>query len=113
MCCRERDDLTTQLASLRSKYASQKQKEEDSYEQVKRAVAMVEEAQLQQTQALIQKEQLKEELTSMRGRMEEHVVAITRKMTDERELARRETQQERDELEQKVTSRHHVGTARG
>ena len=48
----------------------------------------------------------------MRGRMEEHVVAITRKMTDERELARRETQQERDELEQKVTSRHDVGASR-
>ena len=94
--------MTSELASLRSKYATQKQKEEDSYEQVKRAVTMVEEAQLQQTQALIQKEQLKEELTSMRGRMEEHVIAITRKMTDERELARRETQHERDELELRV-----------
>lgn len=38
----------------------------------------------------------------MRDRMEEHVVEITHKMTDERELARRETQAERDELNEKV-----------
>ena len=53
-------------------------------------------------QALIQKEQLKEELSNMRDRMEEHVVEVTRKMTEERELARKENQQERDELNSKV-----------
>ena len=53
-------------------------------------------------QALIQKEQLKEELSNMRDRMEEHVVEVTRKMTEERELARKENHQERDELNSKV-----------
>ena len=54
-------------------------------------------------QALIQKEQLKEELSSMRERVEQHVVDVTRKMTEERELARKENRAERDDLNDKVT----------
>ena len=38
----------------------------------------------------------------MRARMEEHVEEITHRLTDERELVRREYTQERDELNTKV-----------
>ena len=42
--------MITQLSSLKMKYSTLKQKEEDAYEQVKKSVQMVEQAQLEQTQ---------------------------------------------------------------
>ena len=47
---RERDELTSQLAAMKSRYEQTRQKEEDAYQQVKHAVDMVEHAQLEQTQ---------------------------------------------------------------
>ena len=47
---RERDELTSQLAVMRSQYERMKQKADDDYQQIKRAVEMVEQAQLEQTQ---------------------------------------------------------------
>lgn len=41
----------------------------------------------------------------MRNRLEDHVEEITRKLTDERELVRKEYQMERDELNLKVSYR--------
>ena len=63
---------------------------------------MVEQAQLEMTQAMIEREQLKEELINMRKRMEEHVDEMTRRMQEERELVRLETKTEREELGGKV-----------
>ena len=47
---RERDELTSQMAAMKSRYEQTRQKEEDAYQQVKHAVDMVEHAQLEQTQ---------------------------------------------------------------
>ena len=49
-CFRERDELVTELTGLRARYGDLKMREEDAYQQVKRSVEMVEQAQLEQTQ---------------------------------------------------------------
>ncbi len=55
-------------------------------------------------QALVQREQLKEELTNMRKRVEEHTESMNTKMQEERELVRKETKIERNELNIKVAA---------
>ena len=55
-------------------------------------------------QALIQKEQLREELVNMRNRLEDHVEEITRKLSEERDLVRLEYKQEKEELTDKVST---------
>ena len=47
---RERDELVTELTGMRARYEDLKVREEDAYQQVKRSVEMVEQAQLEQTQ---------------------------------------------------------------
>ncbi|KAI0237435.1 hypothetical protein LSAT2_012032 [Lamellibrachia satsuma] len=99
---RERDELVTELTGMRARYDDLKVREEDAYQQVKRSVEMVEQAQLEQTQALVQREQLKEELVNMQLRIEEHAEQMQKKMTEERELVRKETAAEREELNTKM-----------
>ena len=53
-------------------------------------------------QAFIEREQLREELDNMRGRFEEHIAQMQKVISDECELARREGQAVRDQLETKV-----------
>ena len=52
--------------------------------------------------ALVQREQLKEELEGMRHRMEQHTEEMSTKMAAEREIVRKENKLERDELNNKV-----------
>ena len=52
--------------------------------------------------ALVQREQLKEELEGMRHRMEQHAEEMSTKMAAEREIVRKESKLERDELNSKV-----------
>ena len=53
-------------------------------------------------QALVQREQLKEELEGMRRRMEHHAEEMSSKMAAEREIVRKENKLERDDLNSKV-----------
>ena len=50
----------------------------------------------------MQREQLKDELVNMQLRMEEHAEQMQKTMTGDRELVRKETAAERDELNTKV-----------
>ena len=47
---RERDELVDRVTSMKSRLSELQQKEEEAYQQVKRSVQMVEQAQLEQTQ---------------------------------------------------------------
>ena len=94
----ERDDLMSRLTEMRTRLEDFKSKDELIYEQVKKSVEMVEQAQLEQTQALIEKEQLKEELIDIRQRMSEHVEQVTARLQQERDDARAESNTERDQL---------------
>lgn len=53
-------------------------------------------------QALIEREQLREELENMRGRFEEHVAQMQKTIDEESEMARREGQGTREQLETRV-----------
>ena len=48
--CRERDELVDKLTSMKARMTELKAREEDAYQQVKKSVQMVEQAQLEQTQ---------------------------------------------------------------
>ena len=53
-------------------------------------------------QAMVQKEQLREQLNNTELRMTEHADRMAVKMTDDRRFVRLEMQTEKDELELKV-----------
>lgn len=110
-----------QMATMKSRYEQLKQREDESYGQVKSSVHLVEQAQLEMTQvsmskvkpylgqvnwfflqALVEREQLKEQLSGMRERMEQHVAELHRKVDHERQIIRAETGLERDELHNQV-----------
>ncbi|KAK7104432.1 serologically defined colon cancer antigen 8 homolog [Littorina saxatilis] len=100
---RERDEMCERVAALTAQNQSLSQREEDLYEQVKRSISLVEQAQLEQTEALVQKEQLGEELARMRERFEEHVRASQTKIQQEREAARQENLFLIDDLQKQLT----------
>ncbi|XP_064174313.1 serologically defined colon cancer antigen 8 homolog [Anguilla rostrata] len=63
---RERDELAGMLASLRASQSDAQHREWSSYQQVKQAVQMAEEANLEKTEALVQCEQIRSELIRQR-----------------------------------------------
>ncbi|XP_076442879.1 serologically defined colon cancer antigen 8 homolog [Babylonia areolata] len=100
---KERDDMCERVAGLTAQNQVLCQREEELYQQVKRSIALVEQAQLEQTEAMVQKEQLGDELGRMRERFEQHVRASQAQTQKEREAARQENQFLIDDLNKKLT----------
>ncbi|KAL8589849.1 hypothetical protein ACOMHN_020852 [Nucella lapillus] len=100
---RERDEMCERVAGLTAQNQTLSQREEELYQQVKSSIALVEQAQLEQTEAMVQKEQLGEELSGMRERFEQHVRASQAKIQQERDAARQENQFLIDDLNKKLT----------
>ncbi|XP_009955588.1 PREDICTED: serologically defined colon cancer antigen 8 homolog, partial [Leptosomus discolor] len=95
---KERDDLINALVSLRRNVKEMQQRESNACEQVKQAVQMAEEANLEKTKALVQCEQLKSEMERQRYRLERELAAQLNKRTDEKEVLREEKKKEREDL---------------
>uniref|UniRef100_A0A8B9N0L3 Serologically defined colon cancer antigen 8 n=1 Tax=Accipiter nisus TaxID=211598 RepID=A0A8B9N0L3_9AVES len=95
---RERDDLMDALVSLRRNMKEMQQRESNACEQVKRALQMAEEANLEKTKALVQCEQLKSEMERQKNRLERELAAQLSKRTDEKEALREEMKKEREDL---------------
>ncbi|NXN46216.1 SDCG8 protein, partial [Rhinoptilus africanus] len=95
---KERDDLTDALVSLRRNMKEMQQRESSACEQVKQAVQMAEEANLEKTKALVQCEQLKSEMERQKNRYERELAAQLNKRTDEKEALREEMKKEREDL---------------
>ncbi|KFZ55349.1 Serologically defined colon cancer antigen 8, partial [Podiceps cristatus] len=95
---RERDDLMDALVSLRRNMKEMQQRESNACEQVKQAVQMAEEANLEKTKALVQCEQLKNEMERQKNRLERELAAQLNKRTDEKEALREEMKKEREDL---------------
>ncbi|XP_035255633.1 serologically defined colon cancer antigen 8 homolog isoform X2 [Anguilla anguilla] len=100
---RERDELAGMLASLRASQSDAQHREWSSYQQVKQAVQMAEEANLEKTEALVQCEQIRSELIRQRERLERELVAEQEKISQVREEARGEARKEKEELAKMVT----------
>nr|XP_009682373.1 PREDICTED: serologically defined colon cancer antigen 8 [Struthio camelus australis] len=101
---KERDDLMDALVSVRRNLRDMQHRESNAYEQVKQAVQMTEEANLEKTKALVQCEQLKSEMERQKNRLEKELVAQLNKRTDEKEALREEMKKEREDLAAMVTA---------
>ncbi|XP_006871215.1 PREDICTED: serologically defined colon cancer antigen 8, partial [Chrysochloris asiatica] len=99
---KERDDLMSALVSIRSSLTDVQQREAHAYEQVKQAVQMTEEANFEKTKALIQCEQLKNELERQSERLEKELVSQQEKRASEKEMMKKEITKEREDLETKM-----------
>ncbi|XP_023599920.1 serologically defined colon cancer antigen 8 [Myotis lucifugus] len=98
----ERDDFMSALVSARSSLADVQQREAGAYEQVKRAVQMTEEANLEKTKALIQCEQLRSELERQAERLGKELAAQQEKRTADKELMKSELTKEREDMGSKM-----------
>ncbi|XP_077879101.1 serologically defined colon cancer antigen 8 isoform X15 [Ictidomys tridecemlineatus] len=99
---RERDDLMSALVSVRNSLGDMQQRETSAYEQVKQAVHMTEEANFEKTKALIQCEQLKNELERQTERLEKELASQQEKRAFEKEVMKKEITKEREDMESKM-----------
>lgn len=99
---KERDDLMSALVSVRSSLTDVQQREASAFEQVKQAVQMTEEANFEKTKALIQCEQLKNELERQTERLEKELASQQEKRTFEKEMMKKEMTKEREDMRSKV-----------
>ncbi|XP_028579957.2 serologically defined colon cancer antigen 8 isoform X1 [Podarcis muralis] len=100
----ERDELMAALSSVRVNLSEMQQRESNAYEQVKHAVHMTEEANLERTKALVQCEQLKKEMERKRERLERELAIQIDKRAEEREAVREEMKKEKENLSSLVMS---------
>ncbi|KAL0983838.1 hypothetical protein UPYG_G00133420 [Umbra pygmaea] len=101
---KERDELMGVLCSLRASQTEGQQREWAAYQQVKQAVEMAEEANLDKTRAVVQCEALARELERQRDRLEREMGAVQERMSEAREGARIEARKEKEDLAQMVSS---------
>uniref|UniRef100_A0A6J0TB02 Serologically defined colon cancer antigen 8 isoform X1 n=4 Tax=Pogona vitticeps TaxID=103695 RepID=A0A6J0TB02_9SAUR len=101
---KERDELIGALSSVRINLSEMQQRECSAYEQMKQAVHMTEEANLERTKALVQCEQLKNEMERQRDRLERELAIQLDKRAQEREAVREEMNKEKENLSSLVMS---------
>ncbi|KAM3855467.1 LOW QUALITY PROTEIN: serologically defined colon cancer antigen 8 [Vipera latastei] len=101
---KERDELMAALSTIRINLNEMQQKECKDYEQVKQAVHMTEEANLERTKALVQCEQLKNEMERQKDRLEKELALQLDKRAGEREAVREEMKKEKENLSSLVMS---------
>ncbi|XP_043342010.1 serologically defined colon cancer antigen 8 isoform X10 [Cervus canadensis] len=99
---KERDDLMSALVSVRNSLTEVQQREASAYEQVKQAVKMTEEASFEKTKALIQCEQLKNELERQTDRLEKELASQQEKRAFEKEMLKKEITKEREDMGSKM-----------
>ncbi|XP_008115643.1 serologically defined colon cancer antigen 8 isoform X3 [Anolis carolinensis] len=101
---KEKDELIAALSSLRINLSEMQRRECSAYEQVKQAIHMTEEANLERTKALVQCEQLKNEMERQRNRLERELAIQLDKRAQEREAVREEMKKEKENLSSMVLS---------
>ncbi|XP_043914257.1 serologically defined colon cancer antigen 8 [Protopterus annectens] len=101
---KERDELLEALAYVRRNQKELEQRECNAYEQVKKAVEMAEEANLEKTMALVQSEQLRNEMMRQKERLEKELLSQQTKIAHARETVHEEMKKEREELTSNVMS---------
>ncbi|XP_040307772.1 serologically defined colon cancer antigen 8 isoform X4 [Herpailurus yagouaroundi] len=101
---KERDDLMSALVSVRSILTDVQEREAGAYEQVKQAVQVAEEANFEKTKALIQCEQLKNELERQKERLEKELASQQEKRAFEKEMMKKDLTKEKEDLGSKILS---------
>ncbi|XP_067844752.1 serologically defined colon cancer antigen 8 homolog isoform X3 [Heptranchias perlo] len=100
---KERDDLMSMLASLRSNVTEMQVRENAVCQQVKQATEVAEEANLQKIQAMVHCEQLKNEMLRQKERLERELACQQEKIVNAKKAVHEEMRREREELASKVT----------
>ncbi|XP_032098291.1 serologically defined colon cancer antigen 8 isoform X3 [Sapajus apella] len=100
---KERDDLMSALVSVRSSLAETQQREASAYEQVKQVWQISEEANFEKTkQALIQCDQLRNELERQAERLEKELASQQEKRAIEKDMMKKEITKEREDMGSKM-----------
>ncbi|XP_074241520.1 serologically defined colon cancer antigen 8 isoform X8 [Saimiri boliviensis] len=100
---KERDDLMSALVSVRSSLAETQQREASAYEQVKQVWQISEEASFEKTkQALIQCDQLRNELERQAERLEKELASQQEKRAIEKDMMKKEITKEREDMGSKM-----------
>ncbi|XP_015253711.1 PREDICTED: serologically defined colon cancer antigen 8 [Cyprinodon variegatus] len=97
---KERDELLAALRAVRASQQEAQQREWSACLQVKQAVEMAEEANLQKTRVEVQCEQLSRELARRREQLDREAHVLQAKMTEAREEGRAEARKQKEELAQ-------------
>ncbi|XP_012299120.2 serologically defined colon cancer antigen 8 isoform X7 [Aotus nancymaae] len=96
---KERDDLMSALVSVRSSLVETQQREASAYEQVKQVWQISEEANFEKTkQALIQCDQLRNELERQAERLEKELASQQEKRAIEKDMMKKEITKEREDM---------------
>ncbi|XP_047458486.1 serologically defined colon cancer antigen 8 homolog isoform X2 [Mugil cephalus] len=101
---KERDELLVALRSLRVSQQEAQQREWSACLQVKQAVEMAEEANLQKARVEVQCEQLSRELARQREQLDREAHALQQRLTEAREEGRAEAHKQKEELVHTVAS---------
>ncbi|KAK5622825.1 hypothetical protein CRENBAI_024284 [Crenichthys baileyi] len=101
---KERDELLAALCAVRTSQQEAQQREWSACLQVKQAVEMAEEANLQKARVEVQCEQLSRELLRQREQLDREAHAMQAKMTEAREEGRAEARKQKEELAQTASS---------
>lgn len=107
----ERDEVMSSIIQLRTTLEDNRQREEQAHNHVKNSVELVEQTQLEKMQALVEKEQLRDELQKMRERMAEAVSVAETRLQQEREIIRKEYQREAEEQNSKIVDLQSLQTS--
>ncbi|XP_032238421.2 serologically defined colon cancer antigen 8 homolog [Nematostella vectensis] len=101
---RERDELMDVLTKQKSSVSEVRKRELDAYTQVKKSCELVEQAQLEKAQAIIQVQQLKEELKKQGERHEQYARESCNRAGQELEKAKSRLVEDIDQLNKKLQS---------
>lgn len=101
---RERDELLVALRTVRASQQEAQQREWSACLQVKQAVEMAEEANLQKARVEVQCEQLSRELVRQREHLEREAQALKRRLSEAREEGRVESHKQKEQLANTVSN---------
>ncbi|XP_074531174.1 serologically defined colon cancer antigen 8 homolog [Halichoeres trimaculatus] len=101
---KERDELLVALQAVRASQQEAQQREWSACLQVKQAVEMAEEANLDKAKVEVQCEQLSRELTRQREHREQEAQALQKRLAEAREEGRAEARKHKEELAHTVSS---------
>uniref|UniRef100_A0A3Q3PZQ3 Serologically defined colon cancer antigen 8 n=1 Tax=Monopterus albus TaxID=43700 RepID=A0A3Q3PZQ3_MONAL len=111
---KERDELLVALRAVRASQQEAQQREWSACLQVKQAVEMAEEANLDKARVEVQCEQLSRELARQREQLEREAQALKERLAEAREEGRAEFRHQKDELAHTVSSlSQHVAELEG
>ncbi|TDH01464.1 hypothetical protein EPR50_G00180420 [Perca flavescens] len=111
---KERDELLVALRAVRASQQEAQQREWSSCLQVKQAVEMVEDANLDKARMEVQCEQLSRELARQREQLEREAQGLQERLSEAREEGRAEARKQREELTHTVSSlSQHVAELEG